>query len=409
MHEPLTHTYRFQPDLDPATPALAAQVSQACDRLETLYDQGFYPKMTIRRSWSKYNPVIEGEFARPKAYRWYLTREIQKLLHLGAEISISSDRQVVPLNDPTLLDNMDEEAWDLTQKKLFLFKPERIDLSLNRLEHYSGTRAEDFQRNILFTNYEMHVQVFREKYPNCIQPSEKGVQMPAYHHCLPNNEGITLINIGVGPSNAKTCSDHIAVLRPDLMIMVGHCGGLRNHQEIGDFVLASGYMRADGVLDDLMPLHVPIAPTFTLNLHLQEALQESDLHYRIGTVYTTMNRNWEFSKRKTLHDIDLSRSIAIDMESATLATNGFRYRIPHATLLCVSDKPLHGKPKLSGPAQAFYKNSKRLHLDVVIRAIELTRERYPEGLPNSEIRALDEPLLGSATSPRLPVNDNPAR
>ncbi len=387
-------TYHIESISDLTEIQLAALVVDACDTMESMYDQGYYPKMTVERSWSKHNPVIEGEFARPRAYRWYLIREIGKLIQHGAEITISCERPVVPLSDPSLLDVLEEQDWDLTQKKLFLFKPERIDMSLNRLEHYSGTKAEDFQRNILFTNYEMHVEVFLEKYPDCKQPDRKSVQMPAYHHCLPNNQGITLINIGVGPSNAKTCSDHIAVLRPDMMIMVGHCGGLRNHQEIGDFVLASGYMRADGVLDDLMPLHVPIAPTFSLNLHLQEALKELELNFRIGTVYTTMNRNWEFSKKKTIHDIDLSRSIAIDMESATLATNGFRYRIPHATLLCISDKPLHGKPKLSGPSQTFYENSKRLHLDVVIRAIESTCERYPDGLPNSEIRALDEPLFG---------------
>lgn len=387
-------TFTIQPDPNYSDDYLNKLVSHACDLMESLYEKGFYPKMTIKRSWSEHNPVIDGEFAKPKAYRWYLSREMFKLARQGAEIIISSEREAVALNNPELLDYLDEEDWDITQKKLFLFKPERIDLSLNRLEHYTGTQAEDFQRNILFTNYDMHVEVFQEKYPDCIKPSRKGVQMPAYHFKLPDNNGLTLINIGVGPSNAKTCSDHIAVLRPDVMIMVGHCGGLRNHQEIGDFVLASGYMRADGVLDDLLPLHVPIAPTFTLNLHLQHALREFGLNYRIGTVYTTMNRNWEFSKKRTVNDIHLSRSIAIDMESATLATNGFRYRIPHATLLCVSDKPLHGKPKLSGAAQDFYEKSKRLHLDVVIKAIELAKGEYPQGLPNADIRALNEPLMG---------------
>lgn len=390
-------TFSIKPDPNYTDAALAALVSQACDFMEDLYSKGYYPKMTVNRAWSEHNPTIDGEFAKPKAYRWYLTREIQKLVRKGAEIVFSTERKTIPLNDPDLLDALDESDWDITQKKLFLFKPERIDISLNRLEHYSGTPAEDFQRNILFTNYDMHVEVFQEKYPDCIKPIRKGFQMPAYHHKLPNNEGLTLINIGVGPSNAKTCSDHIAVLRPDLMIMVGHCGGLRNHQEIGDFVLASGYMRADGVLDDLLPLHVPISPTFTLNLHLQEALQENKLNYRIGSVYTTMNRNWEFSKKHTVNDIHLSRSIAIDMESATLATNGFRYRIPHATLLCVSDKPLHGKPKLFGQAQTFYEKSKRLHLDVVIRAIELAKASNPNGLPTSSIRALNEPLMGGAS------------
>jgi AMP nucleosidase len=82
------------------------------------------------------------------------------------------------------------------------------------------------------------------------------------------------------------------------------------------------------------------------------------------------------------------------MESATIATNGFRYRVPHATLLCVSDKPLHGRPKLSDAAQHFYQNSKEKHLEIVLHAIEKCRSQYPQGLPSSIIRATDEPLMG---------------
>jgi len=90
----------------------------------------------------------------------------------------------------------------------------------------------------------------------------------------------------------------------------------------------------------------------------------------------------------------MSRSIAIDMESATVATNGFRYRVPNATLLCVSDKPLHGKPKLSGAAQNFYNNSKEKHLEVVLSAIDEIKRSNPAGLPNDSLRAADEPLMG---------------
>ena len=82
------------------------------------------------------------------------------------------------------------------------------------------------------------------------------------------------------------------------------------------------------------------------------------------------------------------------MESATVATNGFRYRVPHATLLSVSDKPLHGKPKLSAQAQEFYNRSKKLHLELVLETIEFIKENHPEGLPNSSIRAINEPLMG---------------
>jgi AMP nucleosidase len=370
-------------------------IEKACDLMEEIYQSGDYPKLTVKRSWSKHNPIITGEMAMPSAYRWYLTRELYKLLEKGAEIRIFPSRPVMSLNDPGLFDNVDEDDWDITQKKMFLFTPERIDISLNRLSHYTGTRAEDFQRYIVFTNYDMHVEVFNKLYPDCIKP-DRPVQMPTYHHILPDNKGFSLINIGVGPSNAKTITDHVAVLRPDAMVMVGHCGGLRNHQDIGDFVLATGFMRADGVLDRILPLSIPITPNYLLNIYLKEVLDKYKRNYRLGTVYTTANRNWEFMKRKTVEEIHISRSVAIDMESATVATNGYRYRIPFATLLCVSDKPLHGIPKLSGDAQTFYENSKEMHLKMVIDALKMSKANNPEGLPNASIRAINEPLMGGA-------------
>ncbi|MEX0610446.1 MAG: AMP nucleosidase [Balneolaceae bacterium] len=373
---------------------LKKAIDKACDLMEKIYDEGKYPKLIVERAWSKHNPVIDGELAQPKAYRWYLKREIERLLNYGAVVTVKPSRNVLPLIDPDLFTNLDENDWDITQKKLFLFRAERIDISLDRLQHYTGTPAEDFQRYILFTNYDMHVDVFLNKFPDCVKPARTGVQMPAYHHKMDNNSGLTLINIGVGPSNAKTITDHVGVLRSDAMIMVGHCGGLRNHQDIGDFVLANGYMRADKVLDDLFPIGIPVSPNYILNRYLQEVLDQNNLNHRIGTVYTTANRNWEFSKMRTVEEIHHSRSVAIDMESSTVATNGFRYRIPHATLLCVSDKPLHGKPKLSESAQSFYQNSKELHLEIVIDALQMVKDNYPEGLPNSSIRAFNEPLMG---------------
>ncbi len=362
--------------------------------MEETYAQGSYSKVTVLRHWSKHNPIISGTIARPSAYRWYLRRELLKLASRGAEIEISPARARVDLHTPKLLETIDESDFDHTRKKVFLFGPERAELSIERLEHYTATRIEDFQRYILLTNYQMHMDAFREMHPNCVLPRRENVQMPAYHQPTQDNDGISIINIGVGPSNAKNLTDHIAVLRPDAMLMVGHCAGVRNHQDIGDFVLASGYMRRDHVLDRALPRSVPIAPSFLLNRYLAKVLDDRGLPYRFGAVYTTADRNWELALRGTLDDLRASRSIAVDMESATVAANGFRYRIPSATLLCISDKPLHGQPKLPESARSFYDETKSQHLAVAQTAIEMARNEYPHGLPNSDLRAMDEPLLG---------------
>jgi len=375
---------------------LVESIDAACAFMEEIYRAGFYARVDVHRQWSVHNPLISGKIARPSAYRWYLRRELLKLANKGAEIEITPSKPRIDLNSPSLLQLIDETDFDHTRKKAFLFGPERVELSLERLEHYTSTRAEDFQRYVLLTNYQMHMDVFRQLHPECIVPVRADVQMPAFHERTADNDGLSIVNIGVGPSNAKNFTDHLAVLRPDAMLMIGHCAGVRNHQEIGDFVLASGYMRDDHVLDEALPRSVPIAPSFLLNRYLARVLDERQLPYRVGAVTTTADRNWELVLNRKLQIIKASRSIGVDMESATVAANGFRYRIPSATLLCISDKPLHGKPKLPTAANMFYQETKIQHLEIAKEALRLARAEYPGGLPNSDLRAMDEPLIGGS-------------
>ena len=370
-------------------------VRELCDEMERIYQsRDRYPEITVTRHWSSHNPTICGEIARPSVFRWYLERELLALARKGAQLAVKESRQRIDLSSPKLLKKIDESSFDHTRKKLLLFGPERVDLSIERLEHYTATEADNFQRFILLTNYQMHMEVFERLYPDCVKPSRPGAQMPAYHHKLSDNRGFSIVNIGVGPSNAKNFTDHVAVLRPDAMLMIGHCAGVRNRQDIGDFVLASGYMRADRILDQALPLAVPVAPNFLLNKHLARALDERGQRYRLGTVYTTLDRNWELFRRESVAELQSSRAIAVDMESATVAANGFRYRVPHATLLCVSDKPLHGQPKLPGEAKRFYEESKNQHLAIAIDALEGAGNDFPDGFPNTELRAPDDPLIG---------------
>jgi len=372
----------------------AAEIGRLCDAMEAADKAGRYSRLTVERPWSAANPVLEGEFASPGAIRWYLERELSHLADRGARISVSAGRKALDLHDPKLGPAVDETRWDLRRKKLFLFAPERMALSIDRLQHYTGTPAEMFQRYVLLTNYSWYLDEFCAALPGCTGPEQGGRQMPAWHYMLPGRAGLTMVNIGVGPSNAKTITDHLAVLRPDLILMIGHCAGLRNHQEIGDLVLATAYLRDDGVLDDMLPLSVPVVSNYTLNTLLLGELTARGLHSRMGIVFTTANRNWELNLATVSDQLRLSRAIAVDMESATVAANGFRYRIPTATLLAVSDKPLHAQPKLSAEAQSFYAASRRHHVQIAIAVAEKVRQLYPGGLPTADLRSPDEPLLG---------------
>ena len=209
----------------------------------------------------------------------------------------------------------------------------------------------------------------------------------------------TMVNIGIGPSNAKTITDHIAVLRPHAWLMLGHCAGLRNTQKLGDYVLAHGYVRQDHVLDADLPVWVPVPALAEIQVALERAVGEiTGLSgyalksvMRTGTVATIDNRNWELrDHREPVQRFSQSRAIALDMESATIAANGFRFRVPYGTLLCVSDKPLHGELKLPGMADAFYKQQVGQHLKIGIRAMERLRELGLEQLHSRKLRSFAE-------------------
>ena len=304
------------------------------------------------------------------------------------------------------------------------FTAQRVDYSLARLSHYTATDPTHFQNHVLFTNYQFYVDEF-EAYARItladedsgytsfvatgnqeittpdgvIMPSTKTPQMPTYHLKRADGNGITLVNIGVGPSNAKTATDHIAVLRPHAWLMVGHCAGLRNSQSLGDFCLAHAYLREDHVLDDDLPVWVPIPALAEIQIALQEAVAEvTQLEgyelkriMRTGTVATIDNRNWELrDKSGPVQRLSQSRAIALDMESATIAANGFRFRVPYGTLLCVSDKPLHGELKLPGMASEFYKTQVSRHLQIGIRAMERLRDMPIERIHSRKLRSFEE-------------------
>ena len=304
------------------------------------------------------------------------------------------------------------------------FTAQRVDYSLARLAHYTATDPDHFQNHVLFTNYQFYVSEFEAYARRMLADSQSGYcgfvttgnieitahdqvierldklpQMPTYHLKRADGSGITLVNIGVGPSNAKTATDHIAVLRPHAWVMVGHCAGLRNSQSLGDFVLAHAYLREDKVLDDDLPAWVPVPALAEIQIALEQAvavetqLEGYDLKriMRTGTVASVDNRNWELRDQTgPVQRLSQSRAVALDMESATIAANGFRFRVPYGTLLCVSDKPLHGELKLPGMASDFYKTQVARHLMIGIRAMETLRKMPLERIHSRKLRSFEE-------------------
>ncbi len=393
----------------------------------------------------------------PKLYRIYLLDQLQTIANaFTAKISVGLSDTPIPLafaledagagldrakkeklpnyfHTPNLVKTNDEivdggQIFDNVEASaLSLFTAERVDYSLHRIRHYCATDPVHFQSFILFTNYQRYVDEFIEygleevksgKAEMLVEPGNritrsdgkpsappiaKPLQMPAYHLVRKDGlPGVTLVNMGVGPSNAKTITDHLAVLRPHVWLMIGHCGALRRTQRLGDYVLAHAYLRDDNVLDDVLPPSIPLPTIAEVQQALTQAVQEETgidhsklkQHLRTGTVVTTGDRNWELRFEQIAKRLNQSRAIAIDMESATVAANGYRYRVPYGTLLCASDKPLHGEIKLPGMADAFYQERVGQHLAIGLRTIDLLAKEADAGtLHSRKLRSFGEPLF----------------
>jgi AMP nucleosidase len=450
---------RYLTDRTPPTAAERARFRYPLLRVTWLNAAG--PPPRTRRAYGKFQApgVYETTITHPGHFRSYLVEQLTPLIgEYGAEITIEPSRQEIPY--PYVLERVEElgrhgvtpgelarhfptphlaavgdevadglwEVADGAPRPLALFDAVRVDFSLRRLVHYTGSDWRAIQPWILLTNYHRYVDQFvrwavrqlaaEGPYVRLVLPGNISVgrgerpdadaliaaspwhrfQMPGYHLVTADGQGVSLINIGVGPSNAKNMTDHLAVLRPNCWLMVGHCGGLRQSQEIGDYVLAHAYLRQDRILDALVPPEVPIPALAEVQVALQDAAaivtgdKGDDLKRRLrtGTVVTNDDRNWELRFTQERRRINLSRAIAVDMESGTIAAQGFRLRVPYGTLLCVSDKPLHGEIKLPGAANAFYERAVAQHLEIGLAALDLLRRRR-ETLHSRKLRSFDEP------------------
>jgi AMP nucleosidase len=379
-------------------------------------------------------PVEIGESGEPIPVHFAYRRDVNVAVALRGGGSPMADQPVRDVFDTPDLAAMDDSIANGTlepqpgaPEPLALFRAARVDYSLHRLYHYTGTDPAHFQNYVIFTNYQFYVEAFARRCLERLRAGDQGFdafvapgnvivrnarlggaetgtapermpQMPAYHLVAPDYGGITLINIGTGPSNARTITDHVAVLRPHAWLMLGHCAGLRTTQKLGDYVLAHGYVREDHVLDEELPLWAPIPALAEMQVALEQAVSEVtglggfELKrvMRTGTVASVDNRNWELGGPAVIRRLSQSRAIALDMESAAIAANGFRFRVPYGTLLCVSDKPLHGEIKLAGMAGEFYRRRIGQHLEIGLRALEKLKAQEPERLHSRKLRSFAE-------------------
>lgn len=202
----------------------------------------------------------------------------------------------------------------------------------NWLPRYTGNKLEDFSKYILLTNFNQYLELFCKKYKTQIVDKKKPM-------LCANAEGITIINFGMGSANAATIMDLLSAIKPKAVLFLGKCGGIKKKNKLGDLILPIAAIRGDGTSNDYLPPEVPALPAFTLQRAVSSTIRKHGRDYWTGTVFTTNRRVWEHDE-KFKEYLGTTRSMAVDMETATLFTVGFANYIPSGALLLVSDQPM---------------------------------------------------------------------
>lgn len=206
------------------------------------------------------------------------------------------------------------------------------DIVKNWLPRYTGLSLDQFGDHILLTNFSRYQDIF------CRQ---KGVVLKDMKVSMPTVSAgrITMINFGMGSANAATIMDLLTAIMPRAVLFLGKCGGLKRKNALGDLILPIAAIRGEGASNDYLPPEVPALPAFSLQKAISTTIREFGRDYWTGTVYTTNRRVWEWDKGFK-EKLRMTRSMGIDMETATLFTAGFANEIPTGALLLVSDQPM---------------------------------------------------------------------
>ncbi len=207
------------------------------------------------------------------------------------------------------------------------------DIVNNWLPRYTGKSIGSFGKYFLLTNFINYVELFAKLNNVEIEGLDKNMASAT------SNDGITIINFGMGSPNAATVMDLLSAVSPSAVLFLGKCGGLKKRNNLGDLILPIAAIRSEGTSNDYLPVEIPALPAFQLQSAISASIIRHNKEYWTGTVYTTNRRVWEYDARFKKYLVK-TRAMAVDMETATIFTVGFANEISTGALLLVSDQPM---------------------------------------------------------------------
>ncbi|EQC48764.1 putative AMP nucleosidase [Bacteriovorax sp. BSW11_IV] len=258
---------------------------------------------------------------------------------------------------------LDEKRAQLRARRIH-WNDEKKKIAIDMLERYTGHRIEDFQQQIILTNFHYYVERF-----NSLLDDNIYTQGSAFKASSSKKARVTIIEFGVGAAMAALIGELISVVQPKAVLFLGLAGAVHDSLKVGDFVLPIASIRAEGVSSHFLPTQVPALPTFKVQKFVSQILVEHEMDYRTGTIHSTDYRFWEFDddfKTKLIEE----RVLAVEMETAALFTACFVSKVNIGALLLISDCPLKkGGIKTKKSAKSVFRKYTDLHIELGIEAM----------------------------------------
>ncbi len=144
-----------------------------------------------------------------------------------------------------------------------------------------------------------------------------------------DGEPLTIQSTGMGGPSAAIVLRELIALGAGSAIRVGTCGALDGSLRLGELVIVSEAIAADGTSQAL-----GAGERISADGALTAALQRSAPDSRTGTIVTT---DLFYDRREREAEWLSAGALAIEMEAATLFALGEHFQVPVACLLTVSD------------------------------------------------------------------------
>ena len=110
----------------------------------------------------------------------------------------------------------------------------------NWLPRYTQRPVKDFTKYILLTNFSKYVEIFATHFHVPILGEDSN--MPSA-----SADGVTIINFGMGSANAATVMDLLSAVKPEAVLFLGKCGGIKKVNKLGDYICNGQFPQPSGI------------------------------------------------------------------------------------------------------------------------------------------------------------------